>query len=131
MLDRVLWETIFSLIWEGNYTVINLNKMIDYCSVFKTKTKINTYESAIGIWAFITITISLQLIYELKHGNYILLLSNTYVLPNSCGNSWQKTATDVLKPLDKPSVKAAPRKNKRTLLKSNYIGKCRQIQKQI
>lgn len=30
------------------------------------------------------------------------------LLPNSWGNSWQNTATEVLKPLDKPSVKAAP-----------------------
>lgn len=43
-----------------------------------------------------------------------IMMAVKMVLPSSWGSSWQNTATEVLRPLDKPSVKAAPRKNQIT-----------------
>lgn len=43
------------------------------------------------------------------------------VLPNSCGSSWQKTATDVLRPLDSPSVKAAPAEQQDKIYKQSSL----------
>lgn len=56
---------------------------------------------------------------------------NAGVLPSSWGNSWQNTATEVLKPLDNPSVKAAPMKRQEIKSKQNITTysdiKCRSI----